>query len=83
MTNHQPPDYGQKVDDATDPDHLDALVPQVLQPLPQHVLPAVPHPEDQLVHHVAHLRMIYLVPRETLTRCDKRNQTISSTKIFI
>ena len=61
MTDDQPPDYGQKVDNAADPDHLDALVPQVLQPLPQRVLPAVPHPEDQLVHHVAHLRKVNVV----------------------
>ena len=60
-TEHQPPDYGQKVDDAADSDHLYALVPQVLQPLPQRVLPAVPHPKDQLVHHVAHLRKANVV----------------------
>ena len=61
MNIQQPPDNGQEVDDAADPNHLDALVPQLLQPLPQLVLPAVPHPEDQLVHHVAHLRKKYVV----------------------
>ena len=49
------PDDGEEVDDAADADHLDALVPQVLQPLPQLVLLLVPHPKDQLVHHVPHL----------------------------
>ena len=54
----QSPDNGQEVDDAAHPDHLDAVVPQLLQPLPQHLLPPVPHTKDQLVHHVAHLRKI-------------------------
>ena len=49
------PDDGEKIDDAADADHLDALVPQLLQPLPQLVLLLVPHPKDQLVHHVPHL----------------------------
>ena len=55
LSKNLSPDDGEEIDDAADADHLDALVPQVLQPLPQLVLLLVPHPKDQLVHHVPHL----------------------------